>query len=1200
MSSRYLELHPGGVLDIAVMTGLSSAIGMGYIPFCDPYVKFVQLGFAVAGGHLTGQYLDFRWRMQRRALFQQVSCRTELKLKSSVKVRDAVAYLYGALAFVLQQQAAALGRASGRRSKKDKTSARELQKQFQFLSELCVGVETNDGNSSAIVPHQRKNKQSTTGGAATSSTMEPFPRALSSPQHVVAACIFLFAKLWQPMFAGADAAGPDAEAGAGSETDARHYLRETIRALARDRVWRRDELWERNVVVRELLLVFLAVLDAALGDVGSSGSTLGNGYAWARSVGARFEAWRDRTIVRPWSAFVAASDESRIENEALENYVPRLGLCGSQERAERCFAAVKELLALHREKLWKAPEAWEEYDQSDKMRGTGSATGFRPGEHDDSDEASGASHVLVARVLSRAQNQEKNEETEATGTSTIMLRDLQSLTAYWRQADTAPTDSLLRKVWATPLPDASMVVRNWSPCSVGARIYRLGESPLDRRRDQSGSYSSIAFEGMPDVIKALYDAAPLAQTRIRPRSEWIVRPPVREEVVAGAPAGEGATTSTASRTGGGGGSGSSSSLWDPLKIAPMDYEFELVLFSMDGVILDEYILSRGETYDFDVERPPRPPQTVEQYRPKPSALDDTYRQHVLAKKIPTAEADSKPPDYDKMNLLYLQDDRSSHGILASESDHLPVPIAGKENIALGTSATSMSGNEVYLGYGAAGATSSAGSKEQASSSSEAGVGAATSPSDANAQILGGVSSSSSSSDAAGVDPGRSQPGRQAFLFYPHGVDLDAEAEDGRAGGGDDAQLKVGFQNPFSQHFYADAIQRNGQDDHEAPSNPDFHRIRTNLEVEDADSAVEVEDSSIALRLPHVKRRWRRLPTQVLLETFPNFPEYTMCPKCLRRMEPCFGVRNLEGGNGSASAGNTKTNKKTRSKKGAHYSCGVDCDGCPRKRLDVNPALLDHNGSFCRTEEVSEPPSGVTAAALAALDAVSGLTALVAKYSGYGDEDSAREGAAAGGVEGQAAVALPKNNRKPNAKNTTSEFPVPEKWSKYDTSEEYSFSQDGRKEADGGPPDRTDDVLCTTADQSVFYLRSDILETSDAADLFERSIIIGHDDREADEESAEVWHRSSMSEEAQDGQQPYVDFARSKRLAARLVPGAEWVRRKLLARSRKLEKEVLLPETEEEENTQPYFHCARCNYDLCKPCAIQSLQNVWWNDEGSRQ
>eukprot|EP00392_Amoebophrya_sp_AT5.2_P002414 g2419.t1 len=1088
MSSRYLELHPGGVLDIAVMTGLSSAIGMGYIPFCDPYVKFVQLGFAVAGGHLTGQYLDFRWRMQRRALFQQVSCRTELKLKSSVKVRDAVAYLYGALAFVLQQQAAALGRASGRRSKKDKTSARELQKQFQFLSELCVGVETNDGNSSAIVPHQRKNKQSTTGGAATSSTMEPFPRALSSPQHVVAACIFLFAKLWQPMFAGADAAGPDAEAGAGSETDARHYLRETIRALARDRVWRRDELWERNVVVRELLLVFLAVLDAALGDVGSSGSTLGNGYAWARSVGARFEAWRDRTIVRPWSAFVAASDESRIENEALENYVPRLGLCGSQERAERCFAAVKELLALHREKLWKAPEAWEEYDQSDKMRGTGSATGFRP--------------------------------SPRTG---------------GKKADTAPTDSLLRKVWATPLPDASMVVRNWSPCSVGARIYRLGESPLDRRRDQSGSYSSIAFEGMPDVIKALYDAAPLAQTRIRPRSEWIVRPPVREEVVAGAPAGEGATTSTASRTGGGGGSGSSSSLWDPLKIAPMDYEFELVLFSMDGVILDEYILSRGETYDFDVERPPRPPQTVEQYRPKPSALDDTYRQHVLAKKIPTAEADSKPPDYDKMNLLYLQDDRSSHGILASESDHLPVPIAGKENIAL-----------------------------------------------------------------AGVDPGRSQPGRQAFLFYPHGVDLDAEAEDGRAGGGDDAQLKVGFQNPFSQHFYADAIQRNGQDDHEAPSNPDFHRIRTNLEVEDADSAVEVEDSSIALRLPHVKRRWRRLPTQVLLETFPNFPEYTMCPKCLRRMEPCFGVRNLEGGNGSASAGNTKTNKKTRSKKGAHYSCGVDCDGCPRKRLDVNPALLDHNGSFCRTEEVSEPPSGVTAAALAALDAVSGLTALVAKYSGYGDEDSAREGAAAGGVEGQAAVALPKNNRKPNAKNTTSEFPVPEKWSKYDTSEEYSFSQDGRKEADGGPPDRTDDVLCTTADQSVFYLRSDILETSDAADLFERSIIIGHDDREADEESAEVWHRSSMSEEAQDGQQPYVDFARSKRLAARLVPGAEWVRRKLLARSRKLEKEVLLPETEEEENTQPYFHCARCNYDLCKPCAIQSLQNVWWNDEGSRQ
>ena len=38
---------------------------------------------------------------------------------------------------------------------------------------------------------------------------------------------------------------------------------------------------------------------------------------------------------------------------------------------------------------------------------------------------------------------------------------------------------------------------------------------------------------------------------------------------------------------------------------------------------------------------------------------------------------------------------------------------------------------------------------------------------------------------------------------------------------------------------------------------------------------------------------------------------------------------------------------------------------------------------------------------------------------------------------------------------------------------------------------------------------------------------------------------------------------------------------------------MLPWCAEMENEQPYYHCPRCNFDLCKPCAIRSLKNEWW-------
>lgn len=34
----------------------------------------------------------------------------------------------------------------------------------------------------------------------------------------------------------------------------------------------------------------------------------------------------------------------------------------------------------------------------------------------------------------------------------------------------------------------------------------------------------------------------------------------------------------------------------------------------------------------------------------------------------------------------------------------------------------------------------------------------------------------------------------------------------------------------------------------------------------------------------------------------------------------------------------------------------------------------------------------------------------------------------------------------------------------------------------------------------------------------------------------------------------------------------------------------------DESKEPFFHCKRCWYDMCRSCAVQEMQDVWWGDD----
>ena len=137
-------------------------------------------------------------------------------------------------------------------------------------------------------------------------------------------------------------------------------------------------------------------------------------------------------------------------------------------------------------------------------------------------------------------------------------------------------------------------MRNWAPCSIGVRVYRLHESPLEKR--------SHFYEGLPRGLQNLLDPVPIAQTRLRPHTEWIFRPTLDESVVARSEnrlnrkKGEACPESGGEQQAGDEDSVSSfgKKAWDPVRICDSHTEYELIVYSMDGVVLDEDLISRGE------------------------------------------------------------------------------------------------------------------------------------------------------------------------------------------------------------------------------------------------------------------------------------------------------------------------------------------------------------------------------------------------------------------------------------------------------------------------------------------------------------------------------------------------------------------------------------------------------------------------------
>ncbi|CAD7928399.1 unnamed protein product [Amoebophrya sp. A120] len=1307
-STRYLEVHPGGVFDIAVMTGLSSAIGLGYIPFCEPYIKFVQIGVAVASGHLTGQYYDFRQRMHRRALFQEIARRETVRLKKSIKLRDAVAYLYGTLAFVLQKTSAFLERKT-----QAGLSSKDMAKQTRFLNSMCETVQ----------PSERK--------------YEPFPRALTTAQHAVAACVFVFEK-WQDTFkcyvqesAMMNLVSPVSTYLSSID---RHNVRETIRALAAHPVWRKGaEVWGKNLLVPQLCQMFLAVLDVCLQT-----AQLPNLRKW----------WRGQT--------------------------PTLLECTSVgERAVRCLEVVKRLLALNRAKMWRPQASVQLAALLAQYRAEQEQSDYNHAQEEDAgnveeDLDGGVSLALENSNMGLLDDDFQEQDfddgnvlpQQAQGRRRRKKNDLRAgdelvLSSYWTyggapssSADGASTsssgnlnflynvvsraagrssaavpgptgvvtlakDPLLRKVWATPLPDAPMVVRNWSPCTVGARLYRLGESPLDEKR-------GAVYDGMPNFLRMLWDPVPITQTRIKPRSEWIVRPPPRRDAIfdegdrndgttskntdhgPGEPRGTGVEAAMQNKASSGSKNSkktaSKESSWDPLKIAPGDYEFELVLFSMDGVVLDEYILSRGETYDFDVERPPKPPRMIEQYCPPKQIAEDVSPGIIEAGEGEIMAIEDEDALTKAMKNALSSDpqgEKEDNGSSAATAFPLPqkmnhgrappVPISLTSTMrgaALAPSSEGGSASEI-LG-GAEGSAS-----EPATSKAAGGVGASASSSsvgnnrlnrDPQGTILfGGVSSTESADDRAlgssttsarphlkvppflfYADPGKTPEGEDRELMCvpvkevvtgitpaaeqarnrptddhdtggikngEHGADGREDFEydrNRRSAGGkvenekdigawndrnrnrDDNQNAQRYYNEDQEYFWQNASgawnyngsSRSSEKDGMQTSSWSVSRAATSRmlfgEVEQDDSTYTDNGATASgsfadegqrraqkpTPLPPAQRRWRRLPQRVMLEEFSNYPECTLCPRCLRRMDRYFGVAQLDA---------------------KMYCRGVDCDGCDRKRLDVNPMYLDERGSFVlfypeSDDEDAERDHKTTAGPAAALhQAYEYLSAAAGTLTGWGP----RAGDVAAATEEENSIGA---RRRASKKGSSTTERKAEKhansWKEYDTPE-YSFSSESKKTRDKNEEASTS---LQTIDRSLFHVRSDIAEElSEERDLFPpaRSAVL--------DQSGSSW------QEEEDEEADLVTFEKSKALAKRFLPVrlATAVGRKLFAfgsderddatgkrrRRRNTPGEPLLPRpNSEEENVQPFFHCQRCNYDLCKPCAINSLQRSWWTDD----
>ncbi|CAD7925659.1 unnamed protein product [Amoebophrya sp. A25] len=1276
-TTRYLELHPNGMLDIVIMSSLSTAVALGYIPMCSPYVRFVQIGCAVASGHLTGQYVDYNMRMRRRNIFQQITRRPLIKIKGSVRLRDAVAYLYGTLAFVLQklsvtakkidqeQMAGTRGEspaggadAAGRggagaaagvsarlppsssASNQVLLSTRDIQKQARFLEGLCDSID----------PEVWK--------------FDPFPRELSTPQHAVAACVFIFEQ-WQLHVKNYARRVLHSPAGMGlffeswMDKEERRCLAESIRALAAHTIWRREDLWKRSMLLSRLCLLFLAVLDVLL---------------QRQHV---FDAFLLKT-----SPFVDGRGLNLLH-------------CTFEEKVKRCLAVLKHLLALNREQLWRE-EAVKNHAAHDRQHESDATRPDDPHreEHDDLLDLllfsrqvfagnSSTSEDTTSREATsqQAQNEERSEvrlefnpvlrkdeqflaryfgalqdahlaqkqfrptlhqlfyndemgrrlrEGGAAGSSYLQ----QSLLRQKRNDRTKPMDILLKKVWSTPLPDAPMVIRNWSPCVVGARIYRLGESPLDRDPAHSGSgRMSYFFAGLPAWMRMLMDPVPLTQTRIKPNSEWIIRPPSRKDVIqAGGKRGRTTTGDSAAenrasassaiaysnqskhqtRKKGGKNRGDlfEESNWDPLAISPTDYEFELIIFSMDGIVLDEYVLSRGETYDFDVERPPRPPATISQYRPPQAALKNIIATSQADARSGEDHAASHDGDLYQASQLRrrLHDELVELGEVESNNVHPRYP--------------SKTSSSSYGNYDdAATAVVFTGSSKASSSTSKV-----TSSDGQHTALLGGVSSRGTTKAGAHSTTGRLTPRttatgqRQGFFYYPEEVAASAAIAPSTSAPAPEHERKKIKKERLLPHSSDE------EDEIHIQETNNYGRDHQKDHVLDDDSAQPPGDYTLRASVvkippsaPTVARRWRRLPPRVLLESFPNWPEYTLCPKCFRQMDATFGCRSLPR---------------------ELYFQGVDCNCCAAKRLDVNPEYLDQNGSFCRYEEI--PPTMAEKVGAAVANVGHAVAAAVGSLLSWNKQnDPARRGGALAEDVGEQ---LRLKKEPGSSAQATHEIKLGEtgredeetddeddSWSEYDT-KEYSFShiEDREKQGDSSSCMTTSDVQ-----QSVFHLRSDILTSTMSHDNLNLSSLVvaaagkrtGGDSKKdrnkaQDENNAakrgKAWQMtrkrrrnmtsSSMLKEKtsplfyeDDGAHVEVDeedddelrFDKTRKLLSRLVRP---VVRRLIPDERSLEKNALLPRPDsEQENQQPFFHCPRCNFDLCKPCAVQQLREHWWKE-----
>lgn len=312
MSSRYSETSPSYVLDGTAILGVTTALSFGYVSL--PLVPIAQASLAVAAGHLTGQFYDFRQRLTRRSLFQAITARKLVKVKKTVPLQNALCYLFGSLALSLQVEVALAEQIGAKYGSSDRHAAKHLSglqkdadKSFKFLRSLCEGISEPEAK------------------------FAPFPRNIGkSARRCLAGCVFLLEKWWRccGILRGGGRSRSWMKSGGlvdlfdrkvGTKAEEVRCVREAIRALAHHEVFGSVAHWGDSALHMRGTLLFLGVLDLFTEEEGG---------VFSRGV-----------------FHVMGSSFSGVLGKMVrgEGVVP-LVRCGRMERAKRCLRLIRGLL----------------------------------------------------------------------------------------------------------------------------------------------------------------------------------------------------------------------------------------------------------------------------------------------------------------------------------------------------------------------------------------------------------------------------------------------------------------------------------------------------------------------------------------------------------------------------------------------------------------------------------------------------------------------------------------------------------------------------------------------------------------------------------------------------------------------------------------------------------------------------------------